>query len=504
MLSAILVAALAVTPAEGEAKLLINVRETFERVGRSAPKPDTPLEDAAKRLAREAANTSAARAGEMLRMTEAISMAGGHDASPRAIIVRASSLAEVLEALQDRRDLTDQPASHLGIGVVETQDASAAVILLAERRLELEPFSRRVPRAGAKASLCGTLRQGHRQPEIFVTRPGGQVDKVPARERRASAKHTDEVSFCGDIVFKETGRFTLEVLARSERGPDVAGLFFVDVGDAAQLAASVDVPEPKTVDAAREAILERINALRRSQGLGFVREDTALNLIAQAYSDRMSAENFFAHVAPDGSDLRARLHRAGYRFAGAGENLGLASGPLAAHFGIEHSPGHRKNLLEPKHERIGIGVTFEQVNGRTQARVVQVLASTSPALEGEPLVVAYRAVERRRAELQLPKLTRDKTLERLAADHAEKALAAQEPKSELRGERLHDRVFRAMPDVGATSVDFFIADSPALVTDSENLADARNRRVGIGTARGDSSRFGQGKYWVVVIYAAPR
>ena len=74
-----------------------------------------------------------------------------------------------------------------------------------------------------------------------------------------------------------------------------------------------------------------------------------------AYAKRMAYELFFAHVAPDGTDVRARLKAASYRYQSAGENLGMASGPLAAHFGIEHSPGHRRNLMEPCYTVAGVG-----------------------------------------------------------------------------------------------------------------------------------------------------
>jgi hypothetical protein len=34
--------------------------------------------------------------------------------------------------------------------------------------------------------------------------------------------------------------------------------------------------------------------------------------------------------------------------------------------------------------------------------------------------------------------------------------------------------------------------------------DARNTQVGVGVVRGDSRTFGKDRYWVVVIYTAPR
>ena len=81
---------------------------------------------------------------------------------------------------------------------------------------------------------------------------------------------------------------------------------------------------------------------------------------------------------------------------------------------------------------------------------------------------------------------------------------AKQPTTALPGPKIHDRVFGEMDDVISTSVDFFVADAPALVTESKNLADAKNAMVGVGAVRGDSGKYGRGKYWVVVIYAATK
>jgi uncharacterized protein YkwD len=128
------------------------------------------------------------------------------------------------------------------------------------------------------------------------------------------------------------------------------------------------------VDAQR-AIVERINAVRAIYGVPPLEADPALNGVAQSYAERMGKENFFAHVGPDGSDLQSRLQRAGYPYRAAAENLGLAGGPIAAHFSIERSPGHRRNLIEGAYTRVGVGVAFVNRSGGAQVLVTEVLAT---------------------------------------------------------------------------------------------------------------------------------
>jgi len=89
-------------------------------------------------------------------------------------------------------------------------------------------------------------------------------------------------------------------------------------------------------------------------------------------------------------------------------------------------------------------------------------------------------------------------------EHARRALELDQPKMQLPGTPIHERVFAELKDISTTSVDFFVSESPRLVTESKNLANRKNDRVGIGAVKGDSAKYGKGKYWLVVIYAAGR
>ncbi len=102
--------------------------------------------------------------------------------------------------------------------------------------------------------------------------------------------------------------------------------------------------------------------------------DAELSVAGPSGARRVAAQNFFAHVAPDGSDLRKRLQSAGYGYQLAAENLGLAAGALAAHFSIEQSPGHLRNLIDGRHARLGVGVAYQKLDGQPQAVVTEILA----------------------------------------------------------------------------------------------------------------------------------
>ena len=469
------------------------VRARFEAAGRQAPPSDPALERAARQLARQALESGVTDASGLLRVTAAISRAGGWDANPVAVLVRAS--ADDLLPTVEQQLSTDEPVTSVGGAVaMGGEERGAAVVLLVRRRIDLSPFARS-HKAPPKTPqrLCGRLVAPLTTAEAFITRPSGEVDTAPMVSSASG--------LCAELTFPVAGRHVVEVLGHGPRGPEVAALFFVDVGavgtDADEL-----VVEPKDAAQARARLLVRVNALRLRLGLAAVAADPALDAVAQAWAERLATENFFSHVAPDGSDLKARLSRAAYRFSAAGENLGASSGPIAAHFGIEHSPGHRKNLLEPGHRRLGLGLA-KRADGVTV--LVEVLATplADPLAAGDPLKTAYAALASERTRRGLPPLKISGALEGLAQSHARAALAAELPKAELPGApRLHDRAFALMDEAQAVAVDVYVADGTEQFADSKNLASPRNTHVGVGLVRGSSPKYGDDKYWIVVIYAA--
>jgi uncharacterized protein YkwD len=486
--------AISVSASDLEEKAGRYVSEQFGRVGRTAPQLDPKLSAAARSLAKKALERGVAEAVKMPSVSEAVSKAEGSDPSPRAFATRASPPEHALDSFLKRSDLNEEAASRMGIGAALANGRGAIVALLSVQKAELKPF----PRSFAKprtADLCGKLLTPLTTPKVFVTQPSGEVDRVLPFKDSADG-------FCARIPFSRRGHYSVEVVGQSNRGPEVASLFSVAVGSQEPIEESARLSEPKSPAEARTAILARINGMRAADKLPPLDEDPALDRLAQSYSERMATENFFSHVSPDGLDLKTRLNKGGYAYQRAGENLGLAAGPIAAEWSIEQSPGHRRNLLDPNFSRIGIGVAFSK-REHPQALVTEILAKP-PAQGRDPVEEAYRSVQQKRAELHLPALKRNEVLEQLALEHVHRALELGQPKPELPGDSLQEQIFSSLQDVSRTSVEFFVSDSPAQVANSKNLADRKNDLVGIGAIRNDASSHGRGKYWVLVIYAAGR
>lgn len=478
-----------------------HVLREFERVGRRAPTRDEALTQAARRLAREGFTAFPNSAPDLFSLTAAVSDAGGADPSPSSIVIRAYVPRHAVETFLARKDFSQEPATHFGVGIEVRGERANLVLLLAERKAALQAFPRTFAKAGESRMLCGEFTDALGKAQFFVTRPDGKVEPVPlARE--------DGPKFCARLSFEAAGSYTVEVVGTGRAGPEVASLFLVDVGARArQRGEREPLEDTASVPEARQRILERINALRRANGLPAMTRDETLEGVAQAYSERMAREGFFGHVSPEGGTLRQRLPQDGTAYGTAGENLGLAPGPLAAHFGIEHSPGHRKNLLEPRFNRAGIGIALQKREGREEVIVTEVYTVASPtpgAAHAPPLDEAYRTLAQHRALRKMPPLERSEVLEQLAFKLAKRAKELDRPSPKLPEFPVHERVFAALPDARTATVDFYVVSDPDALPDSRSLGEPTNKLVGIGLLRGDSPKYGPNQFWVAVIYAAVR
>jgi uncharacterized protein YkwD len=124
-------------------------------------------------------------------------------------------------------------------------------------------------------------------------------------------------------------------------------------------------PSPAAAARARAAVVCLVNHERAVRGLGALRDHPRLRAAAGRYARLMVADDFFAHVSPDGSTLRRRAASAGYLRAQSfalGEDIAAGSGTLAAPNAIVAawmaSAGHRRNVLDPGFRDLGVGVAI--------------------------------------------------------------------------------------------------------------------------------------------------
>jgi uncharacterized protein YkwD len=134
--------------------------------------------------------------------------------------------------------------------------------------------------------------------------------------------------------------------------------------------ASVAVPLPRSPAAAlsqfESSVLVDINRFRTEHGLAKLRLSPQLTSAANAHSEQMAQDGYFAHRSADGSAFSTRL-RSFYSASptqlwAVGENLLWSTGSLTGTRALDMwlaSPPHRRNLLDPRWREIGVSAVDE-------------------------------------------------------------------------------------------------------------------------------------------------
>jgi hypothetical protein len=101
-------------------------------------------------------------------------------------------------------------------------------------------------------------------------------------------------------------------------------------------------------------LFEALNRERTAQGLPALQWDNALFKAARYHALLMLNLNRLEHQLPNEASLEGRLAEAGARFAAIAENIAVGPNPRVIHSGWMESPGHRKNILDPRLTSVGI------------------------------------------------------------------------------------------------------------------------------------------------------
>ena len=103
-------------------------------------------------------------------------------------------------------------------------------------------------------------------------------------------------------------------------------------------------------------VMDAANRDRARHGLGPLRWNPALAQAAQTHANRMVWERELSHQYPGEPDLVARTAASGAHFQTVAENLAVGPSPQALENEWMHSPPHRRNILDPRLNEIGVGI----------------------------------------------------------------------------------------------------------------------------------------------------
>lgn len=123
-------------------------------------------------------------------------------------------------------------------------------------------------------------------------------------------------------------------------------------------AAAADCVAPPNVNELATQIAAGLNQSRRNNGQLPLRFNRKLGQAAMVHACDMLVNDFFDHQGSDGTNSQARVRNAGYNDCIVAENIAWGY-PRSEQIvdGWLNSHGHRRNMLHPRIEEFGVGIT---------------------------------------------------------------------------------------------------------------------------------------------------
>lgn len=136
-------------------------------------------------------------------------------------------------------------------------------------------------------------------------------------------------------------------------------------------------------DITKTAVMNLINAERKTLGLPELRANPVLDKAAMLKAKDMLAKDYFSHQSPDGVSPWSWFKTVGYRYNTAGENLAIGFvDSEEVYKAWMNSPSHKANILNQNFQETGVAVLQGEFNGNTTTIVVNLFGkpqSSAPA-----------------------------------------------------------------------------------------------------------------------------
>lgn len=202
----------------------------------------------------------------------------------------------------------------------------------------------------------------------IVSTPKAEVKTAPTttanNKTTTSAKPTSQVkpktvSVPGPLYIQKPKPLVPPMLA-STSSSTIKGTATTSISDAGIPNTNGDLNE--------NDILVIVNKERQLQSLGPLTYNKKLAAMALTKAKDMIAKQYFAHVAPDGTDVVMLAERNTYDYLNIGENLAMGDFVSSQDVmtGWMNSPGHRANILNKNYTEVGISA----IEGNYQGRIV--------------------------------------------------------------------------------------------------------------------------------------
>jgi len=202
------------------------------------------------------------------------------------------------------------------------------------------------------------------QKNAIITKPDGTVEEIPLTTTTSENTIPANTSFTFKYTPETTGTYIVEI----NKTDGTASLNHpVYIGTKIPLLPDFfdtykyEEPETMSLTEMRNNLLNLINQERAFYGLQAVELDSELNNLAQLHSEDMSKNNYQSHINLIGESPEDRRIKLNIKTP-IMENIAVNDAIISAHQGLMRSGSHRGNILNPNHDKVGLGIAIGQNN----------------------------------------------------------------------------------------------------------------------------------------------
>lgn len=292
-----------------------------------------------------------------------------------------------------------------------TPERQRVVLTLFEGRARIEPVARRLA-LGTRAKLRARIEKGHKDIELVIADPRGEVTHAPLSRR--------EGAWAGNVRCARAGRYRVELTGHGVHGIEVLANFpvYCAVPPPTSLRLFTRRGRLGSAEELEEQLVSLTNAFRRQAGVPMLKVRLALRDVARGHSRDMEAQDFVGHVSPTKGGPADRVRRAKLPYLVVRENVARAYSAREALEQLAQSPAHLSNLLNTDTSELGIGVVID----RRQSIPVLLITQNflQPAQAYDPSTAqsdALRLIAEERKKRKLVTLSPTRSLDLLAGSY---------------------------------------------------------------------------------------
>lgn len=244
-------------------------------------------------------------------------------------------------------------------------------------------------------------------------------------------------------------------------------------------------PAPTPDSDAEQEILRLLNLERARAGLSSLRLDPSLQKAARAHSRIMADAHQLSHEFGAEPRFDRRLALAGAAFDLSGENVAFNQTADGAHRGLMSSPPHRKNILNPEFNSVGIGVIRTGNNIWVTEDFTREF-ETQTAREARNQVIAAIEHARRQARLTPVTVVDEPRLQAHACRMAKEGVL--DSKTPLGWSTIRSATSYTEPDLSRLpSTAMKLATNPAV------------QRISVAVCFAKSAKYESGMNWIAIV-----